>query len=525
MSDDDDTPNNDNIDRSLEIRRLARLSLIDYDSERNSAHERLGLRITTLDKAVMAERARIEKDKAAKDAIAAAESEAHAVSEYGPTEDAIAGQFVETVTEVMRYEQTSESWYLWNGALWRKDLTSKAYDIVRVHLREVRHRDTGKKTFIDAIERLSRKDQRIAVTHEIWNRDLLLLGTPAGTVDLRTGELREPNLSDFITNRTLVAPADTSECPQFLDFMESSCGGDHEFMRFLQVFGGYCLTGSVKEHALLFLYGEGGNGKSVFQNVLAKLMGDYSATAPMEMLIAQNYERHPTDLAGLVGKRLVTASETEEDRAWAEAKIRQMTGGDPITARFMRRDFFTYNPNFKLLIIGNHMPRLHNVNDAMRRRFKIGPFTNKPVAVDRDLEERLIREEGPEILRWFIDGCLDWQRYGLSPPPTIVATTESYFADQDLFGQWLTEMCCLSEDKANAFELHVYVYTSWVLYCEASGEKAGSKKALTGRLRAKGCEPALGSHGVSILRGIMLSSAERQRVEAVISSRVPREKG
>jgi len=518
MSDDDDTPT-DNIDRTFEVKRLARLSLADYDGERNAAHERLGVRVSTLDRLVMAERAKMEKEAKEKQEKTAKEDEARSVGEYGPTEDAVAAGFVDLFVDRFRFDHSADCWFLWDGALWRKDATGAAYEIAREYLRDIRHRDTGKKKFIDAIERFARTDQRVAVTHEIWNRNLLLLGTPAGTVDLVSGEIREPQREDFITKSTLVAPGNSIECPQFLEFMEWACGGDHEMIRFIQQFGGYCLTGSVKEHALLFLYGEGGNGKSVFQNVLAKLMGDYAKAAPMEMLISQSYERHPTDLAGLVGMRLVTASETEEDRAWAEAKIRQMTGGDRITARFMRKDFFSYQPSFKLLIVGNHMPRLQNVNDAMRRRFKVGPFVSKPATVDRDLEEKLIGLEGPEILRWFIDGCLDWQRNGLIAPPRVIKTTSEYFDDQDLFRQWLNEMCRLSADMANAFEPHAYIYASWALYCEASGEKPGSKKALTTRLRAKGCTPDSGTHGLTIMRGILLTAAERKRIEAIINSR------
>src|SRR5690606_6336511 len=143
----------------------------------------------------------------------------------------------------------------------------------------------------------------------------------------------------------------------------------------------------------------GGNGKSTFLNVVSKVLGDYATHAPMETFTASNTERHPTDLAMLRGARLVTATETEEGRRWAEAKIKQLTGGDPITARFMRRDFFTFTPTFKLLIAGNHKPRLHTVDDAMRRRLHLVPFEArfKGEAAVKDMEERLL-EEAPAIL-------------------------------------------------------------------------------------------------------------------------------
>ena len=142
----------------------------------------------------------------------------------------------------------------------------------------------------------------------------------------------------------------------------------------------------------------------------------------------------------LRGARMVTASETEEGRSWAESRIKQMTGGDPITARFMQKDFFTFQPAFKLTIIGNHKPLLRNVDEAARRRFNLVPFNRMPANVDRQLPEKL-REEWPGILRWMIEGCLDWQENGLVRPDSVIRATESYFEDQDLLSQWLAEEC------------------------------------------------------------------------------------
>ena len=156
-----------------------------------------------------------------------------------------------------------------------------------------------------------------------------------------------------------------------------------ELQRFLQQMAGYCLTGDISEHALFFVYGTGGNGKGVFLNTVAGILGDYAATAAMDTFTASQGDRHPTDLAMLRGARLVTAAETEEGRAWAESRIKQLTGGDPITARFMRQDFFTFQPAFKLVIVGNHKPVLRNVDEAARRRFNIIPFTRKPPKPDQ----------------------------------------------------------------------------------------------------------------------------------------------
>src|SRR4030095_9190084 len=191
--------------------------------------------------------------------------------------------------------------------------------------------------------------------------------------------------------------------------------------------------GITREHAWFFLYGTGANGKSVFVNTIAALMGDYAKTAPIETFTETNSEHHPTDLAGLQGARLVSAVETEEDRRWAENKIKRLTGGDPISARFMRQDFFEYVPQFKLVVAGNHKPGLRSVDEATRRLLNLLPFTvTIPEAErDRELHEKL-RTEWPGILGWAIEGCLNWQREGLNPPAIVSEATDDYLATEDL---------------------------------------------------------------------------------------------
>jgi hypothetical protein len=179
------------------------------------------------------------------------------------------------------------------------------------------------------VEAFARADPQLAVTAEIWDRDPWLLGTPGGTVDLRTGELRTARREDFITKQTGAAP-EPGEPRRWLQFLREATAGDSELVRFLQQVAGYCLTGSTREHSLFFIYGPGGNGKSVFLNLLNYVLGDYATTAAMETFTASKHDRHPTDLAMLNGARLVSASETEEGRAWAESRIKQLTGGDKI---------------------------------------------------------------------------------------------------------------------------------------------------------------------------------------------------
>ena len=194
-----------------------------------------------------------------------------------------------------------------------------------------------KAAFAGAVERFARADPAFAVTAEIWDRDPWLLGTPGGTVDLRTGELRPAKQEDGITRSTAVVPAPAADCPLWLKFLDETFGNDAALIAFAQRWAGYSLTGLTREHALVFGYGSGGNGKSVYVNVHVGIAGDYATTASMDVFIASHGDRHPTDLAMLRGARVVTASETEEGRQWAESRIKQLTGGDLISARFAAR--------------------------------------------------------------------------------------------------------------------------------------------------------------------------------------------
>jgi putative DNA primase/helicase len=190
----------------------------------------------------------------------------------------------------------------------------------------------------------------------------------------------------------------------------------------------------------------------------------------------------------LRGARLVTASETEAGRAWAESRIKQMTGGDRISARFMRQDFFEFVPQFKLMIIGNHKPVLHNVDEAARRRFNIVPFLRKPTTPDRDLERKLMAE-AKGILQWMIEGCLDWQANGLQRPECVKAATDAYFSDQDLIGQWIEDACDVRPGEPRIWDRSTDLFDSWTEYAHKAGERPGSKKAFGQALQGRGFEP------------------------------------
>jgi putative DNA primase/helicase len=218
---------------------------------------------------------------------------------------------------------------------------------------------------------------------------------------------------------------------------------------------------------------------------LTAILADYAAVAPMETFIVTHGERHPTELAGLRGARLVTAQETERGRRWAESKVKALTGGDPISARFMRQDFFAFLPAFKLIIAGNHKPSLSGVDAAIRRRFHLAPFTVTIAKPDTELPDKL-RAEWPGILQWMIDGCHEWLETGLNPPGAVRTATATYLSEEDTLAQWVEE-CCLT--GKGLWGEGAALWGSWKAWAENNNERPGSRKAFAQAMQTHGYEP------------------------------------
>ncbi|MEM8548032.1 MAG: phage/plasmid primase, P4 family, partial [Pseudomonadota bacterium] len=406
--------------------------------------------------------------------------------------DTVFGHIADRFGSSLRYDHDAGSWYEWIGDRWRRDGTGLAYSRCRAIARELSEeldakvRATARRAgFAAGVEKLARTDRAHAVTQESWDTDHFKLGVPGGVVDLKIGQLEAPDPDLGITKQAAVAPTLQADCPLWLQFLQEATAGDAGMIEFLKRWCGYCLTGDTREHALIFLHGPGGNGKSVFLNTVTRILGDYATTAAMDTFTATPGDKHPTDLAMLRGARMVSASETEEGRAWAEARIKQMTGGDPITARFMYKNFFTFTPAFKLTIVGNHAPALANVDEAAKRRFNIVPFVVEPEKPDRQLEAKL-EAEWPGILRWMIDGAVAWQQSGLERPESVKAATTSYFNEQDLTAQWLAECCTVAPGDESVWATAGELFESWSWFARENGEAAGTTKAFAPRLRRHG---------------------------------------
>ncbi len=444
----------------------------------------------------------------------------------GYTDDAITLVFSNHHADKLRYVP-EWGWVEWQGTHWNVIPDVKVFDLARVICRSValhcsvdptlsvHKKDALNRTILSvktiaAVSRLACGDARHLSRSAQWDADLWLFNTPGGTIDLRTGTLRYHKQSDQITKISNSTPRGT--CPLWNAFLSQVTGGSTEIQDYLRRVVGYALAGDPSEEVVIFLYGPGGNGKGTFLDAVQHAFGEYATTASMDTFTQAQGERHPTDIAKLAGKRLVVAQEVDEGKRWDEARLKSLTGRDVISARFMRKDYFDFRPQFSLLIAGNHKPALKTVDDAIRRRLHLVPFTiSIPLEQrDKDLKSSL-RSEADGILAWAVQGCLEWQRYGLNPPAAVLEATKNYLEDEDVLGQWLKHSCLVGpgfDEPSGA------LFASYRRWKESRGEHPGSQKKFSGTLSNRGFILERTSSARRI-RGLRLTDEERVSVELV----------
>ncbi|TIL84754.1 MAG: hypothetical protein E5Y73_31660 [Mesorhizobium sp.] len=513
-------------DVDREIERLSHLDVVDFELVREAKAEEFGLRVGVLEKLV--KRKQTERRSAGGGEAEDDQDDDHeATRPPAFTDEALALKFAFEHRYNIRYVALWGKWLWYDGRRWAFDDTLNVFDRARETCRraaaDCNDERLGKilasaKT-VAAVERLSKSDRRIAATVDQWDADPWLLNTPGGVVDLRTGVVRKHSADDYMTKITAVTPDNAMPFPRFEAFLGRITGGDVEAQKFLNRLAGYALTGVTTEHAMAFFYGTGANGKSVILDTLASILADYHATAPFETFAASKNERHPTDVAGLQGARLVTTAETAEGRHWDETKLKQLTGGDRVKARFMRQDFFEFTPQFKLFVAGNHKPSLRTVDEAIRRRLHLVPFSVTIPAAERDpqLKDKL-RPEWPAILDWMVEGCLDWQEKGLNPPAAVVAASEAYLAEEDTFGRWLLERCDLD---ANAWTSSAELFRDFDQYARAGNEHAGTSKEFGSKLETQVGIVAQRVHAGRGYRGLKLKTENAQTRPNIALERLP----
>lgn len=309
--------------------------------------------------------------------------------------------------------------------------------------------------------------------------DPMLLNVENGTIDLRTGEIRPHDPHDLITKLAPVAFDPAAESPLWDEFQDTVCGGDADLVAFKQRAYGYTATGKTSEDALFIPFGNGANGKSTEQNIILRILGTYANTAQFETFAVKKNESVRNDIADLVGSRFVSASEGESRQRLAEGLVKQMTGGDPMKARFLHKEYFTFQPAFKLWLATNHKPVIRGTDHGIWRRIRLVPYavTIPPEKRDRRLREKL-EGELSGILNWMLKGCADWLEHGLGEAEAVSAATESYRQESDVLSSFLSEKCTTDELHR---VLAKTLYQAYKKFCEDNGDDSFSS-TMFGRL-------------------------------------------
>jgi putative DNA primase/helicase len=375
-------------------------------------------------------------------------------------------------------------WYFWNRRLWVRD------EVLRVTLpiREVCRWTSGRlevkslarhvssSNTILGIEKLLRSDDRMACGAEVFDANEWLINTPGGIVDLRTGELFPHDKKQLMTQMAGATPE--GDCPVWKRFLNELTGRDQAYQDYLQRLVGYSLTGSTTEEIFAFLHGPANTGKSKFVETVRSLHGTYGCASSMDTFIATQNHGHNTQIAKFVGKRLVTAAETDEGCRWDQQRMTTLTGGDEVSANFMRKDEFEYHPQFLLMFHGNHRPRLFSDGGAMRRRLHLLPFLHRPVKIDKHLIDKLKAELGG-IMRWAVLGAVLWKQHGLMPPPIVTEATDDYFISEDMLAAWIDERCEMDKSRE---ALTRELYNDYKAWAKAANEYVLSEKRFVNAL-------------------------------------------
>lgn len=415
----------------------------------------------------------------------------------------LADRVVEQLRGEVRYSKQRGMFYVWDEGKWKEDSDLLAEDKVKLALRsiaadimaraggsakELKSAEIEAKIIcsagkVGAVKGLVQMDRQIAVNVEAFDYEPWVLNTPGGLVNLRTGNVSPHNPDQLCSKATAVAPDFNMPTPVWDKFLTDVTAGDAPLQRFIQELTGYCLSGSTEEQIFGFIWGPGGNGKGTLLRAVSGIFKDYWKQADMATFTASSNDKHSTDVAMLAGARLVTAQETEGGKRWDEQKVKALTGGDPITARFMRENNFTFKPQFKLLFVGNHRPEIRDVDPAMVRRIIMVPFTHVPAHIDKKLDDKL-EHEWPGILAWMIRGCLSWQAAGeIVVPPVAAAFTAEYFEDEDDIGEWLR---LRTEKDPTSKVLMADLFRDYREWANSNGGFVKSRKRLSAALQIRG---------------------------------------
>lgn len=402
----------------------------------------------------------------------------------------------------IRYCHEWNKWLIWTGTHWQIDLTGeverRAKETIRAIYSEAAEIEDEEKRAalakhaaksetnraISAMVELAKSEPGIPVLSDQLDSDIWLLNCKNGTLDLRTGELRPHNRKDYITRIIPTEYNPYADFEEWAKFLHRIMNDNAELISFLQRAVGYSLTGSTREQCLFMLYGCGANGKTTFLEAISDVLAGYAQRTPTDTLLAKDTSGISNDIARLKGARFVVASEVEEGKRMAESLVKQMTGGEKMTARFMRAEYFEFMPHFKLWVGTNHKPVIRGTDQAIWRRIKLIPFnvTIPPEERDKNLLNKL-RREMPGILNWAVMGCMDWQKNGLGEPEEVIKATNDYRSEMDVLTRFVSDCCTTATQRCTKSSELYKKYAEW---SKDNGEFALSQTKFSTRMQEKG---------------------------------------
>lgn len=406
----------------------------------------------------------------------------------------------------IRYNNAFKKWYLWNGKQWIQDDTNQIQQCAKRTVRSIyaevaneeddrirnaikKHASTSEsRRGIESMIALAQSE--VPILPDDLDKDKWLFNCANGVVNLKTGEFLKHNRDFYMSKISPISYDPAAKCPLWMKFLEDIMQDEdgnvkQDLINFLQKSIGYALTGDTSEQVIFFLYGTGKNGKSTFLDTIRHLFGDYGKQASTESFTVRKNDSARSDLAALKGARLVGASESEEGARLAESLIKQLTGGEPIQARFLYGNPFEYKPDFKIFFTTNHKPVIKGSDEGIWRRIRLIPFTVTipKEKMDKHLPDKLLQQEMSGILNWAVKGCLKWQKEGLGNPKEIQEATDGYRHEMDSIGNFIKDSCVVHEASKCFLKDLYYRYERW---CDETGESQFSKVIFNRKVEERG---------------------------------------
>ncbi|UXE04788.1 DNA primase/polymerase [Arthrobacter phage Shambre1] len=386
----------------------------------------------------------------------------------------------------LRYNADRGRWLHWTGNIWewQPNGGGAARELAKNVIRTMpvdngADREWKKKSLsaaaIGNMLKQAETDPRITVKTADLDARAWELNTPTGIIDLKTATLREPDPESLHTKMTACGPDFEGRSELWDNFLADTFQDNVELLGYMHRLAGYSAVGLVREHVLPFGLGDGGNGKGAMFEALKGVLGDYATTAPAGFLMKTTFQNHPTDLAALHGARMVLCSEVNAGDKFDEGKMKQLAGGDSITARFMRQDNFTFKPTHQLWLFANHRPGVEAGGDGFWRRLRLIPFTHTVPEEKKivGLSDMLAGEHGPIVLAWIARGAADYYRNGLQEPDQVKAATKAYAHDVDTIARFLEDECEVDPNPvpgASALTTCNALRNAYERYCKSNGD-------------------------------------------------------